>query len=64
MSEANRTILKEIERKFMDVGYDSDDVFANNPSSLMLAKVKVVRKFEQIDIPIPQLKPEPEKCAK
>lgn len=55
----------------MDVGYDSDDVFANNPSSLMLAKVKVVRKFEKIDIPLPPPppplplpEPEPEKCLK
>lgn len=34
---------KEKEVKVKDMGYDSDDVFANNPSSLMMAKVKIFR---------------------
>jgi hypothetical protein len=48
----------EIERKIEDVVYDSDDVFANNPSSLMLAKVRVIRKFQQ---PTPEPPEEPPK---
>ncbi|CAI2387457.1 unnamed protein product [Moneuplotes crassus] len=57
--------IKEIERKFLDVGYDSDDVFANNPSTLMGAKYKVVRKFEKIKEeppkPVPPSPPPPPK---
>lgn len=34
---------EEKEVKIRDMGYDSDDVFANNPSTLMLAKFKVIR---------------------
>jgi len=30
--------------EFEDIGTDSDDVFANNPSNLMLAKVRVKKK--------------------
>ncbi|CAI2387423.1 unnamed protein product [Moneuplotes crassus] len=61
--QTNAAQVKEIERKFMDVGYDSDDVFANNPSTLMGAKYKVVRKFEKIkeDPPPPPL-PKDDKC--
>lgn len=36
-------LAQEIEKRVIDVEYDSDDVFANNPSSLMLAKVRVFR---------------------
>jgi len=61
--------LKEVDKQLVDFGYDSDDVFANNPSSLMLHKYKVVRKFKEIDIETtvkPELiKPtEPEICTK
>jgi hypothetical protein len=66
----NRTFLKETERKFMDEGFDLNDVFAMNPSSLMLAKIKVVRKYDRIEIPMTppepatELEPLPERCAK
>jgi hypothetical protein len=70
----NKIFMKETERKFMDMGFDSNDVFAMNPSSLMLAKIKVVRKFDRIEIPMtpPELAPEPapepeplpDRCAK
>jgi hypothetical protein len=70
----NNTFMKETERKFMDMGLDSNDVFAMNPSSLMLAKMKVVRKFDRIEVPMtllelapepaPEPEPLPERCAK
>lgn len=41
--ENTKSSIPEKDVKLRDVGYDSDDVFANNPSSLMLAKFKVVR---------------------
>ena len=56
--------MKEIERKIEDVGYDSDDVFANNPSTLMGAKIKVVRKYEQVDVNPPQPVVQPQKEEK
>lgn len=54
--------------KLRDIAYDSDDVFANNPSSLMLAKFKVLRPKKpsnnrSIDSRLnknPKLKPDPD----
>jgi hypothetical protein len=42
-SEVKGSSVPEKDVKLRDMGYDSDDVFANNPSSLMLAKFKVIR---------------------
>jgi len=58
--EQKKALRKEIERKFLDLGYDSDDVFANNPSTLMGAKVKVMRKFEEIELNSPKSKTKPQ----
>ena len=44
-----KVVMKEIEREFLNIGYDSDDVFANNPSSVMLHRVKVIRKFLPVE---------------
>lgn len=53
-------ILKEIEKNIESVGYDSDDVFANNPSTLMMAKVKVPKKAKPVVPELPKIIPKPE----